>query len=157
MQAMISDSQVRSVALFFLLAFMDEKIALPAADRAIATLKNKIGRFAEESADAKRILVSVCAAQYFKSKKLVERGQPSPTLGSVLQTPREIDLKAWSQFQKEAADDELLTVLFGRILGINTTDIAIALSVTEGTAHYRLSRAVRRLGELERSIHPGEA
>lgn len=152
---MVSDTQVRCVALFFLFAFLDEKVALPIADRTVASLKNKIGRFAEESAEARQILISACISQFQKNKKQLERGKQSPSLPTALRLPLDTDLKAWIQFQKEAGEEELLSVLFGQVLGFNATDISAAMSVSEGTTNYRIGNGVRRLGELERTLHPG--
>jgi hypothetical protein len=152
---MLSESQVRSVALFFLYAVLDEHAALPIADKTSAILKNKLSRVAEESIDAKRIFISTCKTQFDKIKKNLIRGQMSLTLSNALILPEDVSLAAWVRFHKESPDDELLAVIFSRIMGFTEHDIAGAMDVSEGTANYRLGRGLRRLGEIQRGMHRG--
>lgn len=151
---MLSENQVRSVALFFLFTVLDEHAALPIADRTSAMLKNKLGRVAEESIDAKRIVISTLRSQFSKIKKDLIRGQMSMTLTNSLVLPDDVSLAAWVKFHKEATDDELLAVVF-RILGFTEHDMAEAFDVSDGTARYRLGRGLRKLGEIQRGMHRG--
>ncbi len=152
---MLSESQVRSVALFFLYAVLDEHAALPIADKTSGILRSKLSRVAEESTDAKRILISTCKTQFEKIKKSLSRGTMSMTLSNAFVLPDDVSLAAWVRFQKESPDDELLTVIFSRIMGFTEYDIAEAFEVSEGTATYRLGRGLRRLGEIQRGMHRG--
>ena len=152
---MLSENQIRSVALFFLFALLDERAAMPYANRVTAVLKTKLGRHAEESTEAKQIVLGACYRQFQKIKKDILRGQVSTSLSSVLTLPSGADLGAWIRFHKDATDDELLALIFSKIMGFSDFDIAQALGVSEGTIRYRISHAVRRLGETQRGMHRG--
>lgn len=156
---MISEQQIRSVALFFFFSLLDERAALHAADQAVAQLKTRLRGIEDDpaaevaanvAATAKVMMVEVCAALFSREKKHVTRGKAALTFDSGWSLPDDTELAAWARFHKDASEDDLLALLFSRVIGASDTEIATALRISEGTARYRIGRAVKHLGFADR-------
>lgn len=152
---MITEQQIRSVALFFFFAFLDEKTALSAAAAAVAKLKARLRRAvgasdASGASDANVAMVEICAALFENEKKRITRGKLALTFESGWSLPDHFELAPWARFHKDASDEELLALLFARVIGASESEIARALGISEGTARYRIGRAVGHLGVANR-------
>lgn len=144
---MITERQIRSVTLFFLFAYLDERAALRAAQSAIASLKVRLPAFATEDEIGARIaIIDTCASAFTRDKKHIRRGSSALTFESGWQLPAQTELAPWTRFHKDASDEELLAVLFSRVMGFSATEIANGLHISEGTARYRIGRGIHRLG-----------
>ena len=139
----MSDEQVRWIALFFLFSSMDEKVAIQSAQKAIAQLK---------SAGAKMITPALIIRT---SRKILEHYHQSPMRNrapvipqGVWTLPPHFDMTSWMKFQKDAAPEQVVAVIFSKILGFNDVDIAEGLGISLGTARYRVGKGIRQLGTL---------
>ncbi|MCB0419624.1 MAG: hypothetical protein KDD61_01420, partial [Bdellovibrionales bacterium] len=65
------------------------------------------------------------------------------------QLPDGVDLGAWRQFAKDADREELLAVIWSKILKLSDEVIAAGIHVTPGTVRHRVGRGLRLLGELK--------
>lgn len=142
----LTDEQLNSVNVFFLLAFMDETLARS------ATLK-----FATEFERRDPQELSFGAFFVLRSKKIWEGLQHrSRTVGllrdRVWSRTNDLDLSAWREFKKQASPEELLTTLWRDVLGLPEDEIARGLNTTIGTLRHRLSDAHRHLGQ---ALAPG--
>ncbi len=142
---MITERQIRSVALFFFFAYLDEKAALRAMDTTVAALKSRL-RAIDDPSEARVAVIEACAGQFNRDKKRIARGKLALTFESGWSLPDHFELAPWARFHKDASDEELLALLFARVLGSGETEIARALGISEGTARYRVGRAIRRMG-----------
>lgn len=137
---MITDELVRSIALFFFLSFLDEKVALEASERAVTQLKAR-GKSSDHPSIVR--LLWQCFEQY--SKHVSRR--PLKTEPDVdWAVPPHVDLGPWVKFQQEAGKNELIAVLLSRILGFNDESIASGLGISVGTARHRIGKGMRHLG-----------
>ena len=140
----MKESDVRAVTLFFLFAFADEPAALSAAAEAVRRLRGK--KLSETDPIEPSLIVSVTFEVWRKFKRRLRRPRTAPMLSRHWSLPEGTDFAPWRDFQKAAAEDELLSAIWARILGISETDIAKGLGLTDGTIRYRLGRAFRKLG-----------
>lgn len=150
---MITDEQVRAIALFFLFALMDEKIALRAAEKAVASLKATHGR-APGSENAAKVedhsLIRAVKKSFDQHVKLAPRNRAVSVPDSMWKLPSGFDAKtgiqAWTRFQQDSGENEIVAVIFSRVLGFRDEDIADGLNVSLGTARYRIGKGMRQLG-----------
>ncbi len=150
---MITDEQVRWIALFFLFSFMDEKAALMAAASATAQFKGQPptpGPLVDES--ARRVqMIRVLRKVFESNRKLLPRNRPATIPGSVWKIPEGLDIRAWSKFQKDSSDGEVISVVLSKILGFTDYEIAEGLNISIGTARYRIGKGMRQLGASVRA------
>lgn len=148
---MISDSHVRWIALFFLFSLLDEKVAVQATQRTITSLKARTPEAVKEDEASFRVrLISTCFQFWSQYKKSVPKGKHLMTFAG-WSLPDHADLGPWARFQKEASDEELLSVVLSRLLGFSEDEMAKGLQISEGTARYRVARGVRLLGEMSKA------
>ena len=146
----MGESEVRSIALFFFFAFLDDLRAIEGSAQAISALEIKKKKN-PASASAVLIVMSTFAV-WSKHHLKLNRGNPNFTNEAGWNIPTDIDLGPWREFQKLATQDELLSVIWSKILGFSETDIAQALGISEGTVRYRLGRALRKLGSMAQGV-----
>lgn len=148
---MVNEHQIRWIALFFFFALLDEKAALRASDRAVAALKVRLrGTDPDDEYQARVALMQICKGHWEKISKQTVRGKLNLSLQDGWSLPDHTDLSPWARFHKDASDEEMVALLFARILGFAESEIAVALGVTEGTVSHRLGKAVRALGAASR-------
>jgi DNA-directed RNA polymerase specialized sigma24 family protein len=143
---------VRQVALFFFFALLDESIAQQSAERAIAQLKIKLKdtyfdqaeRDTQMSRYIREQVLRACQSGWQKDKELVD--PKAPVLAPRQLQISENALAAWMAFHKDANEDELIALIFTKILGFPEDQVAEVCHVSIGTLRHRLSRGVRQLG-----------
>jgi len=145
--------QVRDIGLFFLLGFMDEKVALAAASRCVAKVK-----VAQESSGRPFEtveLIKVCREAWKTFRNQIPRNHPltAPTDSWVL--PPALDISIWTRYQKDSADEDIMALLFSLVLGVSDQDLADGFQTSVGTIRYRLGKGVRQLGLVVRSQRTG--
>ncbi len=146
----MTEADVKSIALFFYFSLLDDQKAIEAASQALALCRARKSRNPElKSAVA---LVAATKTVWDKFKVRVSRGRPNITVESGWLIPEGVDLGPWREFQKSASEDELLTVIWSKILKIDDDDISTGLGITQGTIRYRLGRALRKLGSMTQSV-----
>lgn len=148
-------NQVHEIGLFFLLGFMDEKVALAAASRCIAKMKA-----AQESSSGSFPtveLIRICQEAWKTFRKQIPRNQPLSTPTDSWVLPSDLDISIWTRYQKDAADEDVMALLFSLVLGVSDHDLAEGLQTSVGTIRYRLGKGVRQLGLVVRSQRTGKA
>jgi hypothetical protein len=145
----MTDAEVRAIALFFFFALLDEKKSIEAAglaaDQCAKLLKDKTATSTSQA---------VVLSTYSVWKKLraqLYRGRPTLAQEIGWLSFQETNLGPWKEFQKVAPEDELITMIWSRLLRIPDRDIASALELPEGTVRYRVGRALKRIGS---SVQP---
>ena len=146
----MTEADAKSVALFFYFAFLDDKKAIEASIRTLAFCRDKI----KKNPELKRSVALVASSKtvWDGYKNRMTRGRPNTSVESGWIVPPEVDLGPWREFQKLASEDELLTVIWSKILKIEDTDISEGLGITPGTIRYRLGRALRKLGSMTQGV-----
>jgi hypothetical protein len=138
-------AQISSLALFYYLTLIDERAALVATLRTWEQLKSK-------RSDWNRHLVAATLDGFNRFRGLQKLKLASSERLSIQVSG--VDLGPWKEFRKKAPPEEFLAVVWTQVLAIAPSDVAKALGITEGTLKYRLSKALRLLGELS---HGGRA
>lgn len=153
--------QARAIGLFFLLGLMEERVALAAAGRAIGRLKadfSEISRRDREHGPVPTIaLINACRESWKLHRKLAPRNQAAETPRAVWQVPKNLDIAIWGRYQKDAPDDDVMTLLFSLVLGLRDEEIAEGFQTSVGTIRYRLGKGVRQLGLVARASKVGGA
>jgi len=147
----MTEADVQSIALFFYFAFLDDKKAVEASSQALVLCRDKKTRNPEMKNNV--AVVAATKAVWSRYKARVIRGRPNTSVESGWLTPEGLDLGSWREFQKMASEDELLTVIWSKILKIDDLDISEGLGITQGTIRYRLGRALRKLGSMTQGTH----
>ncbi|MEK2643845.1 hypothetical protein [Bdellovibrio sp. BCCA] len=146
----MTEADVQSIALFFYFALLDDQKAIEASSQALA-----LGRARKQrNPDLKNSVAIVAATKsvWDRYKARVARGRPNTSVESGWLIPEGLDLGPWREFQKSASEDELLTVIWSKILRIEDDDISEGLGITQGTIRYRLGRALRKLGSMTQGV-----
>ncbi len=146
----MTEADVQSIALFFFFAFLDDQKAVEAATQALA-----LGRARKQKSPQLKSSVAIVSATkmtWDKYKTRVSRGRPNTSVESGWLIPEGFDLGPWRDFQKSASEDELLTVIWSKILKMEDDDISEGLGITQGTIRYRLGRALRKLGSMTQNV-----
>jgi hypothetical protein len=145
--------QARDIGLFFLLGLMDERVSLAAASRVIAKIKasEKTAMDLIPPAD----FIRACRESWKVHRRLIPRNQPVefPTTAWIL--PPELDVSVWARYQKDAPDEDIMTILFSLVLGFSDEDLAEGFQTSTGTIRYRLGKGVRQLGLVVRGEKAG--
>ena len=146
----MNESDVKAIALFFYFAFLDDRRAIEASAQALTICNEKRKR----NPELKSSVAVVAATQtiWNKYKMRVVRGRPNTSVESGWLIPNGVDLGPWREFQKNATQDELLTVIWSKILNMSDEDISEGLGITQGTIRYRLGRALRKLGSMTQVV-----
>lgn len=146
----MNESDVKAIALFFYFSFLDDRRAIEASTQALAICSDKKKR----NPGMKNNIAIVAATQsvWDKFKVRVVRGRPNASAESGWLIPNGVDLGPWREFQKNATQDELLTVIWSKILGFSDEEISEGLGITQGTIRYRLGRALRKLGSMTQVV-----
>ncbi len=135
------------------MGFMDEKVALAAASRCVAKVK-----VAQESSDAPFEtvqLIKVCREAWNVFRKQIPRNQPLTTPTESWLLPPELDISIWTRYQKDAADEDIMALLFSLVFGVSDQELADGFQTSVGTIRYRLGKGVRQLGLVVRAQRTG--
>lgn len=142
----MSEKDIRLIALFFFFALLDNRRAVDLTTQAAAFCRRKKEK---TPLIANNILIVMATKKFWeKSQKAHLRGLPYLTADGGWIVPEKVDLGPWREFQKNSTLDELLIVIWIKILELSFSEVSEALGVTEGTLRYRMARALRKLGAM---------
>lgn len=148
----MGESEVKAIALFFFFAFLDDRRALEASTQAITLASEKKKKNPQFNNNV--LVVMSTFAIWSKYHLKLVRGNPNISADAGWMIPPDLDLGPWREYQKMATQDELLAVIWSKVLDIPDKDIAQGLGVSEGTIRYRLGRALRKLGSMAQGVSP---
>ncbi|MCB0366088.1 MAG: hypothetical protein H6624_17830 [Bdellovibrionaceae bacterium] len=146
---MNDEARVRSLALFFFFAALDERFAQAAAIKALRKCQQRIKRASLPDEKWPSVIVHVTNT-FFNKLRQSKRRPAAISYEAGWLIPEGVDLGPWMEFQKEADLEEFLAVLWSRVLGISDEGISEGLGVTVGTVRHRLGRGLHILGAVRR-------
>jgi sigma-70-like protein len=146
----MGESEIKSITLFFFFAFLDDRRALEASTQAISICSDKKKKNPQFNNNT--LIVMSTFAGWAKHHLKLNRGNPNISTDAGWMIPADLDLGPWREFQKLATQDELLAVIWAKVLEIPEKDIAQGLGISEGTVRYRLGRALRKLGSMAQGV-----
>ncbi len=147
---MLSEAQIKSVALFFFYACMDEETAFQSTTKTIEKCKKRTAKGALEHEDVEAVLVN----STFETWKQWQQGTSlshisvSHEAGWMLAEGAEFGV--WQDFRRSAEADEFLAVIWSKLLKIPDEHIAKGLDVSVGTVRHRVGRGLRQLGHIKK-------
>jgi len=147
----MNEAEIQTIALFFYFALLDDKKAIEASTQALDICRGRLKRNPELKKSV--IIVAATKTVWNRFKTRVARGRPNTSVESGWLIPEGVDLGPWREFQKTASEDELLTVIWSKILKMADQDISEGLGITPGTIRYRLGRALRKLGTMTQGMN----
>lgn len=142
----MSEKDIRLLSLFFFFAYLDSKRAMEATAQALQWCERKKEKNPQINTDI--LIVMATHKEWTDHLELKIRQLPASTADGGWILPERTDLGPWREFLKSASQDELLIVIWAKILNFPFSIISEALGVTEGTLRYRMARAVRKLGAM---------
>ncbi len=146
---MLSEAQIRSVALFYFYVLLDENQAL---DWTLKSLRQCLKSLGSESESDSRATSLIVHHTHLGWKKIIQNKatlSASIVHEAAFVIPPSLDLGVWKQFRKDADGEEFLAVIWSKILGFSDQEIATGLGVSLGTVRYRVGRGLRHLGSLK--------
>jgi hypothetical protein len=146
----MTETETQSTALFFYFAFLDDQKAIEAATRALVFCRDRKRKNPELKSSVALVVSTKTIWNRYKAR--IARGRPNTSIESGWLIPEGVDLGPWREFKKTASEDELLTVIWSKILKISDNDISEGLGITSGTIRYRLGRALRKLGSMAQGV-----
>lgn len=145
----MTESQVQTVATFFFYALMDEKSAATACKRTLAECRKATPKNSTLPEDKfQEVFVKASSEYYEKLQKKNAKGLAglaSPK-GWIEKAPE--GLGPWKQFHRSTKKEELLFIIWNRVLKIPLPVISKALNMSEGTVSYRIGKALNKLGSM---------
>ena len=149
----MDEIDIRALALFFFFALLDDRKAIECSVQSMTICQDRKKR----NPDLKNSVAVVYATSkvWERVNLKFQRGLPNSSMESGWLVPVGIDLGPWREFQKNATNDELVSVIWSKILNYSDQDISEALGLTVGTVRYRLARAFRKLGGMTHQVSRG--
>ena len=145
----MNESQVRSLALFFFFTLLDENLAERAALQGVKRIKHLMTKNKNQvEFDVNALVVHVAISIFNKMKGREAFNKAHVGAKSKFILPKGFSLGAWRHFYKETDIDDVIAVIWSRILGFSDLQIARGLGVPVGTIRHRVGRGLRQLGLL---------
>lgn len=144
---MTLEAQIKSVALFFSLALLDDQLAGQATVATLYRLKKKLEK--EKSLaglQTQAHMVALMNKFWLRYCKYLPKDEISNEEFSLLRNDF-VDVGPWREFRRLADENEFLAVLWTQVLGFDDAIVAQGLNTTSGTVRHRVSRGLRYLGE----------
>jgi len=148
------DSQIHAVAKFFYLTSKNPPKTNEAIRKTLAKLKSLYQKNPKLEDDASVLVywTNKYWKQVFKNRQLAfiyqaNREPGSPT-ASYFTIPKDTDLNTWNEFMSKSSEDELMLVVWSKILQIDENQIAKGLGISFGTVRFRVAAGLRKLSEV---------
>ena len=146
---MTEEAQIRSVALFYFFAVLDDTLARQATIKTVRKLQSRLLKQGIEDSKLKATIVSYTNQYWEVLKKQKRKGHSSISYEAGWLLSGSIDMGIWKQFAKEAEDDEFLAIIWSLILKFTDEEVSEGVGVTEGTVRHRVGRGLKLLGSLQ--------
>lgn len=143
----MTEGEIRDLALFFRLTLLDGNQATKEAIEAVHLIREwrrKDPHFPSQRA----VLQATAQIWSRRGHKLKKSGGTLVAQDPDWSWKENVDLGAWREYQKNADPEELVILVWCRLLKIPESLVATTLTLSEGTIRYRLSQALRKLGSM---------
>nr|ALS91309.1 Sigma-70, region 4 [uncultured bacterium] len=143
----IANAHLQRFAIFFFLAFLDERLAAEISDRAAANYKTKnLKNLDGDSPEMRLLTINLCRSYWEANKKRMSRKELNPRVESFGKLPADVSLQPWIKFHKQTSDDEIIVFILSQVLKFSEQEVSEALKISIGTLRHRVSRSIRTLG-----------
>lgn len=141
----MSEQETKSIALFFFLAFLDDKKGVELSQKVAKRLKKMWSSDSTIKHDTS--LVAECFASW--SQALASKGQIIGSLVASEETwklPQNVGLEAWKKFLQVEHRENVFPLIWTEILGYSEVAVGQAMNVSQGTIRTRVARGLAQLG-----------
>jgi hypothetical protein len=138
----MSDTQIKSVALFFFFAFFDEHRALDLTSKTLKLVRKKAR---DSQLDTNALIVKISQKVFLKEAGRQELPPPPQDL-NIFQIPEAVHLGHLHALRKRVTAEEYGCLLWIKVFGLSETTVATGLDTTIGTIRHRTSQALKALG-----------
>ena len=138
----LSEAEIKSAALFFLFAQLNEVKAVESTGRALQTLQilfERNNKFRNSTT-----IIRECSALIKKKSSTFNNFQNL----KYYKFPSDIKIKPWLKCYQESDLANLITFIWVAIVGISSKEVAIGLNLTENTVNYRVGQMYQLLGRI---------
>lgn len=159
----LNEAQKELVARFFYFALFDASIAYHATKLSLQKVGRELHNIEGEiPSSVTNAAIVKCTNQVFD---IVQKSFSRPKWYSRLwhrltprhhspvellwQVPEKIDVGMWREYQKVATRDEMLALIWSKLLHISDAEIAEGLQISLGTARFRVGKSLRALGQMQ--------
>jgi len=148
---MTKEAQIKSVALFYYFALLDDSLARYASEITLRKCKKQIEKSNVKRQNIPALIVEATNKNWEKFLNSKFRSHPGTATEDISwRVSDKIDLGLWKEYVKKADSTEMLALVWSKVLGFDDEQIAEGLGVTEGTVRHRVGRALRDLGQLRK-------
>ena len=144
---MTNEAQIKSVALFFSFALLDDQLARQATFATLFRLKKKLEKEKFSENEVQALTIQFMNKIWLRYQKYLPKGGIVYSGGLNTLKNDFTDLGPWREFRRMTDDNEFLAVLWSQVVGYSDEAIAQGLNTTVGTVRHRVSRGLRLLGE----------
>ncbi len=141
----MSEQETKSIALFFFLAFLDDKKGVELSQKVAKRLKRIWS--ADASVDHALSLVSECFNTW--TQALASKGQIIGSLVAseeTLKLPQNVGLEAWKKFLQLEHRDNVFPLIWTEVLGYSEEVVGQATKISQCTIRTRIARGLAHLG-----------
>lgn len=139
-------AEIRSISIFFFLAFLDGNLATEASNQAVTLFQKKLSE--NSSLDRTSLVVTVTKEIWNKHQHRFQRKLINFSNDSGWILPNKLNLVPWKEFRKLAQEEEVFSLIWSHILGIKDEKVASGAHISVGTHRYRIGNALKKLGSL---------
>lgn len=143
----MSEKEIRLLALFFYLAFLDPQKTLELTTKAY---KECLEHW-EDDPVKEKILIKCIYDNWKKALKRGYRVSSHFVYPSEIKIPETTKIDVWHEFQRFASHDEVLSLLIVKVLQFDAQIFSEVTGIPFGTIHHRVSKAIRKLGMMSSS------
>ena len=132
--------------IFFYLALLDEAKAKEAIQAVVKSLRKKRIQDSSAPENLERLISTLNSA--FEDHKVTARPMGTVFSSGHVTLPPGLNWGRWLEFHRLAEQNDLLAVVYNKVLGISEDAVARGLGVSEGTVRFRVAKGLRLLGGI---------
>ena len=140
------EAEVKAISIFFFLMFLDNNLAMETSNQAVNLFQKKLSK--DSSLDRAALLVAVTKEIWNKNKKRLQNEVYNQSEEFAWILPSKLNIDPWRELLKSAQEEELLSLIWSKILELADESDYVGAEISVGTHRYRLGKALKKLGSL---------
>lgn len=142
----MTEEHLRKILIFFFFATLDDQKAKVLAKKCWNWCISKKTLQSKLSND--EVLILGLAQSWEDLKNHPRNGITKITQDSGWIQKPDFKIEPWVAYQKNASEEEIFSVLLYKVLELNPDVVSKCLGLSKGTINYRVSKGVKKLGNL---------
>ncbi|MCK6598351.1 MAG: hypothetical protein L6Q37_08310 [Bdellovibrionaceae bacterium] len=137
---------IRPLTLFFFLALMNEEKAISETTILMERLRRS-----DVKENFVPYLISRASEVVYQTENL--KTYITKNINEKWILPNGLDIGPWKEFHKKVSKEEMISLLWSHVIKFTEQDVLRGLMINKGTHHYRISNALKKLGDITFSIN----